>query len=363
MKKFTLIIIGIAIIMFVVVNCHDSTTITQSSVVDKDSQLELQPKNSPLIIDDDQTSVMPANSAPDDINKNPQNKIFYNNDKMVSYTNIPIFTPSNDILTPTKLQLLQQKQSKQDIKNKQLLQQKQSKQDIKNKQLLQQKQSKQLNNIQLLQQKQSKQLNNKQLLQQKQSKQLNNIQKQTILDENNEINETDMLPSIEFPFNAKPVNDYMIPEQSFENKYWNINNNKFSLLASSQINNIKYFNGINDNIKQSIQTPISEMHPGNDEYPPKTLRYNNNDYTIFGLASNSYYNIYFVVYEKLVYFDEPEIPNYGNYKLYEYLLVKLINNKLKIMQLMQPRNKINMGEYVSFTFGVSQLNFLLVTPI
>ena len=350
MKKFTLIIIGIAIIMFVVVNCHDITTITQSSVVDKDSQLELQPKNSPLIIDDDQTSVMPANSAPDDINKNPQNKIFYNNDKMVSYTNIPIFTPSNDILTPTKLQLLQQKQSKQDIKNKQLLQQKQPKQDIKNKQLLQQKQSKQ-------------DIKNKQLLQQKQSKQLNNIQKQTILDENNEINETDMLPSIEFPFNAKPVNDYMIPEQSFENKYWNINNNKFSLLASSQINNIKYFNGINDNIKQSIQTPISEMHPGNDEYPPKTLRYNNNDYTIFGLASNSYYNIYFVVYEKLVYFDEPEIPNYGNYKLYEYLLVKLINNKLKIMQLMQPRNKINMGEYVSFTFGVSQLNFLLVTPI
>jgi hypothetical protein len=88
MKKFTLIIIGIAIIMFVVVNCHDSTTITQSSVVDKDSQLELQPKNSPLIIDDDQTSVMPANSAPDDINKNPQNKIFYSKTQKIINFNI-----------------------------------------------------------------------------------------------------------------------------------------------------------------------------------------------------------------------------------------------------------------------------------
>jgi hypothetical protein len=98
------------------------------------------------------------------------------------------------------------------------------------------------------------------------------------------------------------------------------------------------------------------------EFPSKMLRYQGEDYNIFGLASNKYYNIRFIVYEKEVEFNEPNTMP-GNNKYYSYLLAKKVDNKLQIMNLMQPRNRISMGEYVSFTFGVSQLNFLLITPI
>ena len=179
----------------------------------------------------------------------------------------------------------------------------------------------------------------------------------------------------ELAFEPKPVNDYKIPKKSFEEKYWDINNNKFSLLENSILTNGKFFSGFNDILAPEVASGglktgyPSECNPiisensvisKDSDYPPKVLIYNGNDYKMFGLASNKYYNIYFIVYEREVYFDEPNI--YNN-KLYEYVLVKLVNNKLQIMHSMQPRTRIVMGDYVSFNFGVSQLNFLLVTPL
>jgi len=189
---------------------------------------------------------------------------------------------------------------------------------------------------------------------------------------------TSYLPVVgnnEFIFDPKPINDYKIPKKSFEEKYWDIDNNKFTLLENSILTNGKFFSGVNDILAPEVASGglktgyPSECNPiisenniitKDSDYPPKVLTYNGNDYKIFGLASNKYYNIYFIVYEREVYFDEPNI--YNN-KLYEYVLVKLVNNKLQIMHSMQPRTHIVMGDYVSFNFGVSQLNFLLVTSL
>jgi len=162
-------------------------------------------------------------------------------------------------------------------------------------------------------------------------------------------------------FSPNPHNDFKIPKTSFEDKYWNINNNEYGLLEDRQLYNGKFFNGYtNKSIKQEMKTPQEMKHPMNEyDFPPKILRYEGFDWNRIGVASNKYYNIYFIIYEKETFVDEGI--EYNN-KLYEYLLVKIVDKKLQIMQIMQPRGKITMGEYVSFTFGVSQLNFLLVSP-
>jgi hypothetical protein len=159
-------------------------------------------------------------------------------------------------------------------------------------------------------------------------------------------------------FNITPYNDFKIPKMSFEDKYWNINNNQFELLENGQVDNTKYFNGIVNNKKIKEETIQEMKHPINAvEFPPKILRYDGGDWVRFGVASNKYYNIYFIIYEKEAYYE----PKMHSNKLYEYVLAKIVEDKLMIMQVMQPRGKITMGEYVSFTFGVSQLNFLLVS--
>jgi hypothetical protein len=193
--------------------------------------------------------------------------------------------------------------------------------------------------------------------------------------ETHSLSYTPVVGNNESTFDPKPINDYKIPKKSFEEKYWDIDNNKFTLLENSILTNGKFFSGVNDILAPEVASGglktgyPSECNPiisenniitKDSDYPPKVLTYNGNDYKMFGLASNKYYNIYFIVYEREVYFDEPNI--YNN-KLYEYILVKLVNNKLQIMHSMQPRTRIVMGDYVSFNFGVSQLNFLLVTSL
>ena len=72
-------------------------------------------------------------------------------------------------------------------------------------------------------------------------------------------------------------------------------------------------------------------------------------YKFRGLISNPYYKQFYVIYEK----------EYDNYlreeKIYEYLLVKKIEDKFKIIYNIPPRNKIETGDTIYFSYGNFQL--------
>jgi hypothetical protein len=73
------------------------------------------------------------------------------------------------------------------------------------------------------------------------------------------------------------------------------------------------------------------------------------DFKFRGLLANTYYKQYFSLYEK-------EYTNYDREdKLYEYLLVKKIENDFKVTHRVPPRSKIVLGDTVYFSYGNFQL--------
>ena len=73
------------------------------------------------------------------------------------------------------------------------------------------------------------------------------------------------------------------------------------------------------------------------------------EYTFRGLLSNPYYKQFYVMYEK-------EYINYQREdKLYEYLLVKKIEEQFKIVYNIPPRSKVEVGDTIYFSYGNFQL--------
>lgn len=73
------------------------------------------------------------------------------------------------------------------------------------------------------------------------------------------------------------------------------------------------------------------------------------EYKFRGLLSNPYYKQFYVMYEK-------EYTNYQREdKLYEYLLVKKIENEFKIIYNIPPRSKVEVGDTIYFSYGNFQL--------
>jgi len=151
------------------------------------------------------------------------------------------------------------------------------------------------------------------------------------------------------------------------NKYHDINNENYGLLDNGFINK-KYNKMITDKElgndiinKDDInnQETFEDSKDNDDVYPYKSYVYNNNTYQLFGLASNSYYNIYYIIYEREM---NKEQSSHNN-KLYEYILIKKIKNKINVIQIFQPRNKITMGEYINVYSGPYELSHILVSPI
>jgi hypothetical protein len=310
-QKFALIILACAIAIYLVTNCCDN------SIIDENTKLII--KNDPIIIIPNTSNVLPSNtplisSIP--INKSPEAKII----PQVK----PLIKPEMKVIREPQI-----KEIKQEFIIKPRLEQVKPEQVKPEQVKLEQVKPEQVKPEQVKpEQVKPEQVKPEQVYE-----------------------ETDT-------FNITPYNDFKIPKMSFEDKYWNINNNQFELLENGQVDNTKYFNGIVNNKKIKEETIQEMKHPINAvEFPPKILRYDGGDWVRFGVASNKYYNIYFIIYEKEAYYE----PKMHSNKLYEYVLAKIVEDKLMIMQVMQPRGKITMGEYVSFTFGVSQLNFLLVS--
>ncbi len=72
-------------------------------------------------------------------------------------------------------------------------------------------------------------------------------------------------------------------------------------------------------------------------------------YKFRGLVANPYYKQFYVMYEK----------EYDNYqredKLYEYLLVKKIEDKFKVVYNVPPRSRVEPGDTIYFSYGNFQL--------
>jgi hypothetical protein len=72
-------------------------------------------------------------------------------------------------------------------------------------------------------------------------------------------------------------------------------------------------------------------------------------YKYIGLVSNQYYKQFYIIYEK----------EYNNYqredKLYEYLLVKKIEDNFKVVYNIPPRCKVEPGDNIYFSYGNFQL--------
>jgi hypothetical protein len=176
--------------------------------------------------------------------------------------------------------------------------------------------------------------------------------------------------------NTKPVNlpykshnnTNNIKNVEYDNKFWNIDNTNYGLLDNGFINkkyndmiqNKELGNDIIDRVLTNYEDEDDNLIEENDDsYPPKSYYYNKKNYKLFGLGTNPYYNIYFIIYERPVN-AENEI---HNNKLYEYILLKKYGNSINVIQIYQPRDKITIGEYVTLSFGPSELSYILVSPI
>jgi len=176
--------------------------------------------------------------------------------------------------------------------------------------------------------------------------------------------------------NTKPVNlpyksynnTNNIKDVEYDNKFWNIDNTNYGLLDKGFINkkyndmiqNKELGNDIIDRVLTNYEDEEDTLiEEDDDSYPPKSYYYNKKNYKLFGLGTNPYYNIYFIIYERPVN-AENEI---HNNKLYEYILLKKYGNSINVIQIYQPRDKITIGEYVTLSFGPSELSYILVSPI
>jgi len=158
-------------------------------------------------------------------------------------------------------------------------------------------------------------------------------------------------------------------------KYWNINNTSYSLLPDRPVSNSTTKGKVTLNAGKSYLTELINIENTLDidkldlkipniktldnykNMPPTTFILNDNTYNLFGLASNKYYNQFYIVYERKYY--DNDLPN----EYYEYILVKLIYNKYKVQHIIQPRKKIYINEYVYFSIGPISLNPLYISQL
>lgn len=133
--------------------------------------------------------------------------------------------------------------------------------------------------------------------------------------------------------------------------------------------------GTDDNNEEVYQIKNNTFKLGDDDifqpYEPKNIKYQSialkiphvvttksikskvpmrmDGYKFRGLISNPYYKQFYIMYEK----------EYENYKredkLYEYLLVKKIEDNFEIVYNIPPRSKVEIGDTIYFSYGNFQL--------
>jgi hypothetical protein len=79
------------------------------------------------------------------------------------------------------------------------------------------------------------------------------------------------------------------------------------------------------------------------------------DYIFFGYLTNNYYKIQYLVYEK------PIVTEIENNQLFEYLAIKIIDNKYQVIHKIPLRSKIDNLEIVWINYGPISLGPLVFT--
>lgn len=127
----------------------------------------------------------------------------------------------------------------------------------------------------------------------------------------------------------------------FKDTFYKVNDDKLVSIDEEELKSITYL---------SIPTKV----PVNLSNMTLKIKLTYNNYTYVGLLSNSFYNQEYILYEK-PYDKDNEL----EYKLYYYILVKIIDNKYTVMYELPPRNKITLNEYVWASQGPFQIGPLL----
>ncbi len=96
----------------------------------------------------------------------------------------------------------------------------------------------------------------------------------------------------------------------------------------------------------------------------ETMLINDTNYNLLGIASNEYYNQYYIVYEAESQEENDIIENerltYLNYKIYTYILVQFDKGIPNVKYFFGPRTKINVNDVVTLCQGPIQLGPLRI---
>jgi hypothetical protein len=114
-------------------------------------------------------------------------------------------------------------------------------------------------------------------------------------------------------------------------------------------------------------TDTSYNYPKSDKYPSQ-ISINNSTYYLLGYATNPYYEQYYLLYENEVInkLNNPEVCNdlkYLNFRLFQYILVKMRKDIPVVKHIIAPRTKINIGDNVYLSLGVFQLGPLAISTL
>jgi hypothetical protein len=184
------------------------------------------------------------------------------------------------------------------------------------------------------------------------------------------------------PNNINKINERFISKNiKLDTSNENVANMKSILTNNTLSENIHGFDE-NDNywiIKQNGFSDIFNSHDdGSFEVKNNTvinegfanqpvsndLVYQDKTYKLVGVASNQYYNQYYLLYENEIKAkDTPFLRNnfkYIKYNIYHYALVKIENGKQVVIHAFGPRSKIEINDIVNLSVGNFQLGPLLI---
>ncbi len=178
----------------------------------------------------------------------------------------------------------------------------------------------------------------------------------------------------------------------FSSKYWVIKKQGFSDIYNYEdAGSAQIFNLVNDSdneikpeiksevksevkvevkseVKSEVKGEVKEKVKSEIKKLPNEIKYNNLTYKLLGIAANEYFNQYYYLYEyetkiKIDNIEPREELKYINNKVYEYLLVKIHNDKPEVVHYVGPRNKIQVNDIVYFSMGIFQLGPLVIKKI
>lgn len=179
---------------------------------------------------------------------------------------------------------------------------------------------------------------------------------------------------------------------AFSNKPWIVKGSGFSDIFNYEDDNIDPSLKITNLTPGAgeIKNPIKKKEIKKDSKVPLFMVHKNKKYNYFGIATNRYYEQYYLVYEYNTTISNNETPflrensEYMKDGLYEYILVKkegkkstLISdddpnkikkstkkiNDFKVIHEVNPRTRINYGDIVYFSYGSFELGPLTIENV